>query len=83
MKFVTLTTYIEDNDGYKADESGLLVKSHWSEIDALINLSEVLWFVRAEKAPQGKTFCQFKNGHKASIKQTIEQIEEIIAELGD
>lgn len=73
-KFLLLTTYIEDNDEYKADESGLLTKSHWSEVKTLINLNEVLWFFESKKAPVGTCFAQLKNGHKLSIKEPLEEI---------
>lgn len=80
-KFINVTTYIAE-EGYKADASGLLTKSHWKEINTLINVNQVLWFAQVDPSvPVGNSYALFVDKvTRLSFKETVEEIQKLIAD---
>ena len=79
-KFINVTTYIAE-EGYKADASGLLTKSHWKEVDTLINLNQILWFAGVDASvPVGNSYALFIDKMtKLSFKESLKEIQKLIA----
>lgn len=76
MSFITVTSYIKD-DNYTTGDGGLLVKDRMKEIDALINMDQVIFIFASQNGTAG-SMLRFINGVTLDVKETPQEIDELV-----